>query len=91
MFCTDDLMSYVLLYLEILCIIAILNREAFSIFNELMMRRSWPEMAAQWLEHLPLVLEVPESIQAFGKEQLGVNMLSHVSCAGITQNKCAIL
>ena len=51
MFCTDDLMSYVLLNLKILCIrvnSAILNREAFSIFNEIMIRMSWPEMVAQW-------------------------------------------
>ena len=50
---------------------------------------------AQWLAHLPLVLEVLGSILAAGEENFGVQraFLSHklVSFAGITLNKSPIL
>ena len=90
MFCAKDLMSYALYNLEILCIAAIFNRLAFSIFNEIMIRMSWSEIVSQLLAHLPLVLEFPVSIPAFDEFRCS-NMLSLVSFAGITQNKCAIL
>ena len=83
-------MSYALYNLEILCIAAILNRVAFSIYNEIMIRMSWSEIVSQLLAHLPLVLEFPGSIPAFDKFRCS-NMLSLVSFAGITQNKCAVL
>ena len=41
--------------------------------------------------HLPLVLEVSGSIPACGEETLCPNMLSLVSFAGMTLDKCMVL
>ena len=49
-------------------------------------------MVAYWLVHWPLVLEVMGSIPAAGEEKFRCpNMLSSVSFAGMTLNKCAVL
>ena len=49
-------------------------------------------MVAQWLAHRPLVLEVMGSIPVAVEEKfLCPNMLSVVSFAGMTLNKCGIL
>ena len=48
-------------------------------------------MVAQWLAHLPLVLEVPGSITACEEENLVSETLSLVSFARMTLNKCAVL
>ena len=49
-------------------------------------------MVAQWLAHLPLVLEVQGLILACGEEKfLCLNTLSLVSFAGMTLNTCAVL
>ena len=45
-------------------------------------------VVAQWLAHLPLVLEVWGSIPARSKEIFCVNKLSLVSLVGMTLNKC---
>ena len=48
-------------------------------------------MVAQWLAHLPLVLEVPGSIPARGEENLESEHVSSVSFAGTTLDKCIVL
>ena len=42
-------------------------------------------MVAQWLAHLPLVLEVPDSIPARGEENFGVQTFSSVICRDDTR------
>ena len=49
------------------------------------------KVVAQWLAHLPLVLEVLGSIPACDEENFGVLTCSLVSCAGMTLDKCAVL